>query len=258
MTDDDTLLQETRLLDVRAPSIQALIDRRGWRDLPVPDRIGAAYAFVRDEIALGYNSADDLPASAVLADGYGQCNTKAVLLMALLRGLGIPCRLHAATVWKSLQRGIVPELVYPLGPREILHSWVEVAHDGGWRGLEGVILDAAYLDVCGWPCRGATGCAAMAREHLPDGAPVDWAGTDTAIQAAAIARDLGVFDTPDALFAGHRQKLGPVREILYRRIVRHWMNRRTAAMRRGRAAAIPGGVPDSPTEVAADCGRAPA
>jgi hypothetical protein len=256
MTDDETLRQETRLLDVRAPSIQALIDRRGWRDLPVPDRIGAAYAFVRDEIALGYNSADDLPASAVLADGYGQCNTKAVLLMALLRGLGIPCRLHAATVWKSLQRGIVPELVYPLGPREILHSWVEVAHDGAWRGLEGVILDAAYLDglrqalpgrdrLCGY----AAGTACLTAP------PVDWAGADTAIQASAIARDLGIFDTPDALYAGHRQDLGRVRAFLYRHVVRHWMNRRAAAMRRGRAAAIPGGVPDSPTEVAADCGR---
>ena len=62
----------------------------------VHDRIGAAYAFVRDEIAFGYNLADDLPASRVLEDGLGQCNTKGTLFMALLRhpnGIGQPLTL---------------------------------------------------------------------------------------------------------------------------------------------------------------------
>ncbi len=40
------------------------------------DRIGAAYDFVRNEILFGYNRTDAIPATEVLADGYGQCNTK--------------------------------------------------------------------------------------------------------------------------------------------------------------------------------------
>ena len=84
-----TLLAATPLLDVHHPDIEALVARREWRALPPYDRIGAAYDFVRNEIAFGYNEGDELPASSVLADGIGQCNTKSTLLMALLRAVGI-------------------------------------------------------------------------------------------------------------------------------------------------------------------------
>ena len=80
------LLQPTALLDFHHPALEALIRARGWRALPEFERIGAIYDFVRDEIPFGYNLTDDLPASQVLADGIGQCNTKGTLLMALLRG----------------------------------------------------------------------------------------------------------------------------------------------------------------------------
>ena len=47
-------LAETPLLDFRHPNIQDIVRSRGWVDLPVYDRIGAAYNFVRDAIAFGY------------------------------------------------------------------------------------------------------------------------------------------------------------------------------------------------------------
>lgn len=90
--------------------------------LSYEDRIGASYEFVRNNILFGYNADDALPASRLLADGYGQCNTKAVPLMALLSALEIPCRFHGCTIDKGLQRGVVPELIYPLAPRNIIHS----------------------------------------------------------------------------------------------------------------------------------------
>ena len=96
------LLAATPLLDVPHPDIEALVGRRGWRALPHYDRIGAVYDFVRNEIAFGYNEGDELPASSVLADGIGQCNTKSTLLMALLRAVGIPCRFHGFTIDKPL------------------------------------------------------------------------------------------------------------------------------------------------------------
>ena len=97
-------LLETPLLDFGSGPIRALIGAKGWQRLNAFERIGAAYTFVRDQIAFGYNSDDSIPASAVLADGYGQCNTKGTLLMALLRALEIPCRLHGFTIHKALQR----------------------------------------------------------------------------------------------------------------------------------------------------------
>ena len=141
------LLAPTKLLDFDAAPLAHLIESRSWRDLSEYDRIGAAYDFVRNEIAFGYNRADDIPASEVLSDGYGQCNTKGTLLMALLRGVGVRCRLHGFTIHKGLQRGVVPELVYPLAPEEILHSWVEIEFQGAWINLEGFILDDAFLEV---------------------------------------------------------------------------------------------------------------
>ena len=99
------LLQPTRLLDFTHPAIEALVEERGWRQLPTYERIGAVYDFVRNEIDFGYNEGDELPASTVLVDSIGQCNTKGTLLMALMRAVGIACRFHGFTIDKPLQKG---------------------------------------------------------------------------------------------------------------------------------------------------------
>lgn len=70
-------LSPTDLLDYDAATIQRLIEARGRHGLSPADRIGAAYDFVRNDVLFGYNADDALPASRVLADGYGQCTPKA-------------------------------------------------------------------------------------------------------------------------------------------------------------------------------------
>ena len=97
-------LTETPMLDFSAPAIQALIGQRGWLSLEDFERIRAIYNYVRDEILFGYNTDDSIPASKVLADGYGQCNTRGTLFMVLLRSCGIPCRVHGFTIDKRLQK----------------------------------------------------------------------------------------------------------------------------------------------------------
>jgi len=77
---------------------------------------------MRDEIAFGYNASDEISASAVLTDGYLQCNTRATLLMAPLRATRIACRLHGVTVDKRLQKGIVTGLFCRVAPRDIVHA----------------------------------------------------------------------------------------------------------------------------------------
>ncbi|MCB1358067.1 MAG: transglutaminase family protein [Maritimibacter sp.] len=252
MTD---LLCETPLLDYHHPTIDGLVGTRGWADLAVFERIGAAYDFVRDEVAFGYNRDDAIPASRALADGYGQCNTKATLLMALLRRLGVPCRLHGSTIRKALQRGVVPEIAYRLAPEEILHSWVEVEWNGDWINLEGVILDAPYLASLqtAFAGRGALCAYGVGTECLQHPG-ADWTGTDTFIQSTGIQRDLGLWDDPDAFYMQHRQDFGLVRGEIFRMIVRPLMNRRVAAIRRGRVPHIPGNATDiaSPAKDAAE------
>lgn len=241
MAYEDPLLTATPILDFGAASIAQLIDGRGWANLSQHEQIGATYDFVREEIAFGYNRADELRASEVLSDGYGQCNTKGILFMALLRGLGIPCRLHGFTIHKALQRGVVPELIYPLAPAEILHSWVEVKTENGWVNLEGFILDSAFLRTLQREFDGAQSlCGYGAGTECLTDPLVEWTGGDTYIQNSGITRDLGTFESPDEFYRRHHQKLGFVRDLLYRHVIRRWMNARVRAIRKGRVSRLPG------------------
>ncbi len=233
-TSPQNLLVATPLLDFRHPALQKLIDERRWRDLPEFERIGAVYDFVRNEIAFGYNLSDDLPASRVLADGIGQCNTKGSLLMALLRAVGIPCRFHGFTIDKALQRGAITGLAYLLAPRSIIHSWVEIHFDGRWINLEGFILDARYLASVQSRFASATSFCGygVATPNLAC-PPVEWAGADTYIQKEGINHDFGRFDSPDAFYFKHGSNLSGFKRWLYQRVVRHWMNWNVANVRAG-------------------------
>jgi hypothetical protein len=197
------------------------------------ERIGAVYDFVRNEIAFGYNAGDELPASAVLADGIGQCNTKGTLLMALLRAVGIACRFHGFTIDKPLQKGAITGLAYVLAPRRIIHSWVEVAFEGRWVNLEGFILDAPYLASLQrrFPVRQRfCGYGAATPDLSAPG--VEWRGQDTYIQKDGIADDFGVFDSPDEFYARHGSNLSGLKRWLFTQVIRHRMN---AQVRRIRA-----------------------
>ena len=235
------LLEPTPLLDFGSGPIQKLISERGWSALSDYEKISSTYDYVRNEIRFGYNASDTIPASEILSDGYGQCNTKGILLMALLRGVGIACRFHGFTIDKGLQRGVVPELIYPIAPRNIIHSWVDVYHDGQWLNLEGFILDQDVICALqkAFPNRSSL-CAYGAGTdalHKPD---VEWTGKSTYIQRTGINRDLGVYNSPDDFYARHRQ-LNGITGFLYRLFIRHWMNHRVARIRKGQVPDIPGG-----------------
>jgi len=226
-------LRATPLLDYEHESIVALLWARGWASLPVNHRIGAVYAFTRDEIGFGYNRADRISASQVLGDGYGQCNTKTTLVMALLRAVGVPCRFHGATIHKRLQKGVVSGVLYWLAPENIIHSWAEVLVEGRWLSLEGVILDRKYLDGLRSLLpdeRGAFLGYGVGTDNLAAPA-IEWRGADTSIQMTGVNRDLGTFDDPDAFYAQHGGNLLGLRGWVYRRWGRHAMNRRVATIR---------------------------
>ena len=229
----DILLQETALLDYSDKTIASLISKKGWRTLGNFERLNQIYLFVRDEILFGYNREDRIPASSVLWDGYGQCNTKSTLFMALLRAVGIPCRMHGFLINKALQKGAMIGIVYRNAPDHILHSWVEACLDGTWYDLEGIILDRSYLEGLHrkFPERKGSftgyGVAVKDFQH-PE---IDFSRNDTYIQKEGITEDLGTFDSPDELFARYHQDLTPVRSFLYQNLGRHLMNRNIRKIR---------------------------
>ncbi len=219
-------LIETPMLDFTHPQIQALIEQRKWRDLLQYDAIGAIYNYVRDEIRFGYNADDRLPASQVFKDGYGQCNTKGTLLIALLRAVGISSRFHGFTLFNELQRRAIPNYLFFFAPKRIIHSWVEVYYENRWINLEGYIIDKSYLKQVqrsfanqseGFSGFGiATKCLASPN--------VDWKGEDTYIQSDGIADDFGEYSQPDDFYASHGSNLAGVKKVLFRYVLRHLMN----------------------------------
>ena len=226
-------LQATQILDYNHPTLQKLIHERQWHGLPIFDRIGAIYAFVRDEIEFGYNSRDDLPASQVLADGYGQCNTKGTLLMVLFRGAGISCRFHGFTIKKDLQKGAIAGIWYRLAPQEIIHSWVEVWLNG-WIHLEGFIIDRAFLTSIQnrfSDCAGPFCGFGIATGDLQNPA-IEWKGNNTYIQKEGIHRDLGIFANPDQFYKIHGSNLSGFKKLLFAQWIRHRINANVQRIRR--------------------------
>ncbi len=230
---NDRYLEETAMLDFSSPSLESLLRERGWLNMPEVERVRSIYLFVRDEILFGYNTDDSIPASKVLCDGYGQCNTKGTLFMALLRASGIPSRIHGFTIDKRLQKGAMTGLVYLLAPPEVFHSWVEVLLDGVWYELEAFILDRSYLEKlqrkfssCDGPFCGY-GVAVRDFRHPV----IDFNLNNTYIQSEGINRDWGVYDSPDELLKEHHQEMSPLKAFVYRHIGRHLMNRNVQRIR---------------------------
>lgn len=231
--ESEKYLEETQMVNYRADSIQKLVEKRGWKELDEFERIGAVYDFVRNEIHFGYNTSDLLNAEEVLRDGYGQCNTKSTLLMALLRALDIPCRLHGSEVSKDFQEGATSGLIAKLAPETVAHTWVEVLYKDQWIALEGVITDEAYVQgvksKCpdeNWDFKGY----AISVPSLND-LNLDWNGADLFVQNTSVVEDYGVYESPDAFFKEHRQTWNKLKDFAYIHYGRKVMNKNVARIR---------------------------
>ena len=231
--DKDRYLKETALLNYSCFLIKDLINDKKWNELDDFNKINKTYLFVRDEILFGYNVSDSISASQVLIDGYGQCNTKGILFMALLRALNIPCRIHGFTIDKRLQKGAMTGLVYKSAPNNVLHSWVEVFYQDVWYELEGFILDKKYLGKLQEKFKNCNGAFCGYGVAVKDfrNLNIDWNKNNTYIQSEGINNDFGVFDSPDELFKIHRQEMSCFKEFLYKNLGRHLMNRNVSRIR---------------------------
>lgn len=229
----DRYLLETKMLNYSDKSIQQLISDRGWKDQDEFERLKAIYNYVRDEILFGYNVDDSIPASKVLSDGYGQCNTKGTLFMALLRACDIPCRVHGFTIDKSLQKGAMTGIVYKNAPQNVFHSWVEVYFEKRWYELEAFILDKQYLEKlqnANSHCTGAFCGYGVAVSDFQNPV-IDFNRNNTYIQSEGISQDFGVYPSPDELLKEHHQEMSMLKAFAYQNIGRHLMNRNVKKIR---------------------------
>lgn len=231
--ENNRYLEETTILNYSAPTIQALIKKRGWNQLDDFHKIQSIYNFVRDEILFGYNISDAVTAEKVLKDAMGQCNTKATLLMALLRAVGIPCRIHGFTVYKQVQQGATSGIVSKYIPDEVIHTWVEVCFKEQWYNLEGVILDKTYLNKLQekFSDRQGSFCGYGVCIDNFRAPQIEWNENHTYIQKKGIGQDFGVYDCPDDFLKEHRQPLSFIKNLAYQYFGRHIMNRNVRRIR---------------------------
>ncbi|ALS01348.1 transglutaminase [Enterococcus silesiacus] len=226
-------LTETKFLDFNNKAIQNLIESKNWRSMDVRDKIQNIYNFIRDDIPFGFNIADELPASQILADGFGQCNTKGTLFMALLRANDIPCRIHAFLLDKKVQKGILEEDHYEVFPNQILHTWIEILYNGVWLDMEGFILDSKYFNNLQKKFSDSKGTffgygVGTSNLKKPE---IDWDEGNTYIQKEGIVKDLGVYDSPDELLAAHSQNMSSEERKFYEDVIMDSMNKNIKKMR---------------------------
>ncbi len=226
-------LVETHLLDYNHPKMQQLIADRKWAEKDEFERIKRIYSFVKDEILFGYNPKDEFKASEILKQGYGQCNTKAILLMALLRGVGIPTRLHGFLIDKTMQKGALVGLTYLLAPAKVSHTWVEVYYNANWIVLEGVIPDESFYNAVKDQLQkrddGYYGYAIAVKDKCADN--FCFAGKDTYSQSLAITDDLGIYDSPELFFEKYNNTPTLLKQFLFEKILSKRLNKRLQKIR---------------------------
>lgn len=230
---DNQFLEPTKKLNYQSQRLQELIKNKKWNGLDEYEKIESVYDFVQNEILFGYNREDTLTAEQVLIDGYGQCNTKATLLMALLRGVGMPCRLHGFEVSKEFQRGATTGLISFFAPDYFIHTWAEVYYNNQWLALEGVITDKRYFNVIKKKYKHKTGefrRFAIATKDLSSHT-IDWNGEATYVQNAAIVTDLGIWNNPDEFFLKYAQDFSKLKHFMYVHLGRKIMNHNVKRMR---------------------------
>ena len=236
----DKYLQATRLVDLDASTVRETAVRLVQGAATPREAAIRVYGFCRDEIKFGYNHRDDIPASKVLRDGYGQCNTKSILLVALLRAVGLPARFHLAQVDKAVQWGVMPSLAYHFAPGKVTHSWGEVYLNGRWIVLEGAIMDKPYflaarrlLLESGRPMGYAIGLPQETLVNCANGRCIDWDGaSDVISQMTAMVADFGPVADPEEFYRQHT--VSGLRGLLYERHTSQEMTQRAELIRFGK------------------------
>ncbi len=106
----------------------------------------ALHDYVREKVKFGFNDRfDAAEPDYTLGFGFGHCNPKSRLLVALFRAVGLESYQHFVAIPKDILKGAVPASRYWMMPAELSHSYVEVKVEGAWCTLDSHIIDTPLL-----------------------------------------------------------------------------------------------------------------
>ncbi len=223
-----------RLADCDHPLVKETAKRLTQNETTLRGKIEQLFLFVRDDIRFAFpDDGDFVKASDTIQLGYGQCNTKATLFLALCKAVNIPAHIHFSLITKDIQKGFFTGFSYWLMPREISHSWIEVEVDGSWRRIDTFINDLPLFNAAKAEIK-RRGWSVGYSVALKDGeASADLNLDNEAFQQmAAVTDDHGTWDDPSAYYASSKYKNRPdqLRMWFYRQLI-SGINRRVEQLR---------------------------
>lgn len=224
-----------RLADYDHPAVIELAAQLTRTETTARAKLDRIFHYVRDDIRFGFPvNGDFVKASETIRLGYGQCNTKATLLLALCKAAGIPARIHFSLITKDIQKGFFSGLAYWLMPKEISHSWIEVEIEGRWRRIDTFINDKKLFDAAMAKIK-RLGWSVGYSVALEDGEASADLDLDHAVfqQMAAVTADHGTWDDPSTYYESdnYRNRPDGMRMWVYRHLI-GGINRRVEAVRR--------------------------
>jgi hypothetical protein len=204
MTDLSGYLRSTRLLNYESIELMKTRQHLLTHIHKPKEQLKKLYDYV-SSLPLGYSTNDDIPASQVLKDGYGQCNTKVTLLMALARGAGIPCRVHCYRLSIEVQKGRAPEWVLAFAPKTTLFTWPEFYLNHHWQPLHKIV----HTETRDW-----NSCPFDGAKYALEPVKPEW-----------IIEDQGVWDSQDEYFKKHQPSITGWRKLGWKFFGRRAMNK---------------------------------
>ncbi len=225
-------LRGTRQLDVMAPKLRNRANTLALHLQTDREKAIAVHDFVK---ALPFSCVPDysaLTASEVLHQGHGDCFTKGMLFVALLRALQVPARLRFVSLPVSFLRGIVePE------EASIMHAMAEVLIDSRWLVTDSYVPDAIL-------CAGAHQKLVSEGRSMGYGIHINgsqrWDGISDASAQCCLADvaslpvvDWGIADDPESFYAdkSHSELRRNFATRLKWRLAAPLVNKRVAAVR---------------------------
>lgn len=223
-----------KLADYDHPLVKETAERLTRSETTLRGKLDQIFHFVRDDIRFAFPLDGDLvKASETIQLGYGQCNTKATLLLALCKAADIPARIHFSLITKDIQKGFFTGIAYWLMPQEISHSWIEVEIDDRWRRIDTFINDLPLFNSAKAKIK-RVGWSVGYSVALKDGEASADLDLDHEVyqQMAAVTDDHGTWDDPSAYYSSTSYKNRPdrLRMWVYRHLI-GGINRRVENLR---------------------------
>jgi Transglutaminase-like superfamily len=131
-------LRETEQLDITTPKLRTRMLSLTQLQLTDRDKAVAIHDFVKSLPFGVITDQTEHTASDVLKIGHGDCFSKGMLMVALLRCAGVPARLRFVSLPMHFLRGLIDA-----GDSSIVHALAEVWIEGNWVTTDTYVPDEA-------------------------------------------------------------------------------------------------------------------